>query len=142
MNRPPCHYCEGSGYGEERIDVDDFRPVRCDLCEGTGEAMHSANTYTGPKRQVYGFGGTWACGDLLEVVSRFRKSYLAGKRSGSWRVASLKSNYELARLMAVRPVSGLASAEFRAMCTRVGTSASNMSATVRATNAQLFGRAA
>lgn len=129
MNRPPCYYCEGSGYGEERVDVDDYRPVPCEYCEATGEAMHSANTYTGPKRHVHGFGGFWVTGDLLEILAKFRKSYLDGKRSGSWRVASLKANYELARLMAVRPTSSrLSQCEMLAMATRCVTAMATLRA--------------
>lgn len=48
MSRPPCHYCDGTGWNDEavRVDVDDYRGAECEWCEGTGEAMHSANTNT------------------------------------------------------------------------------------------------
>src|SRR3546814_3345919 len=48
MTRPPCHYCDGTGWNDEaiRVDVDDYRGAECEWCEGTGEAMHSANTNT------------------------------------------------------------------------------------------------
>lgn len=48
MNRPDCYYCDGTGWNDEaiRVDVDDYRGADCELCEGTGEAMYSANTNT------------------------------------------------------------------------------------------------
>src|SRR3546814_11444954 len=48
MTRPPCHYCDGTGWNDEaiRVDVDDYRGAECEWREGTGEAMHSANTNT------------------------------------------------------------------------------------------------
>lgn len=71
MSRPPCYYCDGTGWNDEavRVDVDDYRGAECGWCEGTGEAMHSANLRTSRP----------PC-DALTNLARVRRYYRKGRR--------------------------------------------------------------
>lgn len=103
MSRPPCHYCDGTGWNDEavRVDVDDYRGADCTYCEGTGEAMHSANENTRWTGPVYWIGGC-DIGDPLVLLARLRTAYLRNR--GGWRMPYTASNYGEMRALAVSPV--------------------------------------
>lgn len=100
MNRPDCHYCDGTGSLEEQTDVDDFRSVECDYCAGTGTAMRSANTCTRWLGPVYWTHGA-QIGDALVILSSLRRQIPASR--GQWREPSIRNNYQRMRDVAMKP---------------------------------------
>lgn len=103
MSRPPCYYCDGTGWLEDavRIDVDDYRDAECGWCEGTGKAMHSANTRTSWVGPAYWIGGC-QIGDPLVLLARMRHAYLRNR--GGWKMPYTAANYGEMRALAVSPL--------------------------------------
>lgn len=99
---PDCHYCDGAGYLEQRVDVDDYREVTCDYCEGTSEAKHTANTCTRWLGPMYWVGGHAQIGDPLELTARLRSAYLRKRRA--WDGPYAAQLYGEMRQRAVSPV--------------------------------------
>lgn len=102
MSRPDCHYCDGTGSQEERIDVDDYRDVPCGYCDGTGEATRSANTTTRWIGPMYWIGGHPQIGDPLVLTARLRA--VAMKKRGGWDGLYAQKLYGEMRQRAVSPV--------------------------------------
>jgi len=102
MNRPDCHYCDGTGVLDEQIDVDNFRYVECYYCEGTGEARHTANTNTRWIGPTYWIGGHARIGDPLVLTAQMRAAYL--RKRNAWDGNYAAQLYGEIRQLAVKPV--------------------------------------
>lgn len=97
MGKPhPCYYCEGTGVGEERIDVDAYRDIECPECSGSGIAHRTAgDRYTGPKPITYGLFFP-VSGDPLEILAKARRAKFGGPPT--------PANYDKVKALAMGPV--------------------------------------
>lgn len=124
-NDQPCHYCDGEGYGEKQVDVDDWERVFCEYCDGSGYYSRPAGMRdtSAPKH------------DPLRDIRQYRIGYVKAKRRYAAAVERqdelgpaemLKADqnfsisvwyYHSARRRAVMPVSSLARCDMLARAT-------------------------
>jgi hypothetical protein len=120
-----CYYCDGEGYGENRVDVDAWEKVCCEYCGGTGYGGRPAGDRdtSAPK-----FDALTGLAELRRLYAKERRHYrrtveIQGRLLPSQLLAAdqsfsaISTRYNCARMRAMRPVSRIAQAEMLARAT-------------------------